>query len=206
MNINYFQMENISLIQPTQPKTMIVTRLTKYLLLFSFGVISFKTFGQMGDTSKMSSLMVYGDDFMFTVKEPGGWIGDIDNAEKYYSNIIFYKSKADIDNGGALIQVYNFKKTDEETHNDLEYDIKSYRDKYANLKEKDLSVSHKEYKCYSKTVYVENNFYQYLVYVNPGAKYKSGLSVAMNISKRPATEEELKAFNEIITSLVMLKG
>jgi hypothetical protein len=42
--------------------------------------------------------------------------------------------------------------------------------------------------------------------VNPGTKYKSGLSVSMNLSKRPATDDELKAFKEIVASLTMLKG
>jgi hypothetical protein len=154
----------------------------------------------------MNDLIVYGDDFIFSVKEPDGWTGDIDNAKQYYSNIIFYKSKEDLDKGGALIQVYNFSKQDEKTNKDLEYDVKGYKDKYKELKQKDLLVTHKEYKCYSKTVYVENDFYQYTVYVNPGTKYKSGLSVSMNLSKRPATDDELKAFKEIVASLTMLKG
>lgn len=178
----------------------------KFYFLLLFGLTTVGIFGQLADTTKMNSLMVYGDDFMFSVKEPDGWIGDIDNAKQYYSNIIFYKSKEDLDKGGALIQVYNFHKQDEKTEKDLEYDIKSYKDKYKNLKQQDLVVGHKEYKCYSKTVYVENDFYQYTVYVNTGTKYKSGISVSMNISRKPATEYELKAFKEIIASLTMFKG
>jgi len=181
-------------------------RLTTLILFFFFGLTSLNTFGQTSDTSKWKNLIVYGKDFSFGVKEPEGWKGDIDHAADYNSNIIFYKSKEDLDNGGALVQVYNFSKQDEKTEEDLKYDIKSYEDKYQDLKKEDLKVSHKEYKCYSKMVYVKNKFYQYTVYVNPGVKYKSGVSVAMNISKRPATEDELKAFREIIASLVMLKG
>lgn len=178
-------------------------RFARLILIIFLGLTSLGIFGQTTDAPQMSSLLVYGDGFKFAVKEPVGWKGDIDNAEKYYSNIIFYKSKEDIDNGGALIQVYIFNKQDEKTQKDLDYDINGYKDKYKNLKQQDLSTSHKEYKCYSKIVYVENDFYQYTVYVNPGVKYKNGLSVAMNISKKPATEEELKAFREIIASLTM---
>ena len=86
----------------------------------------------------------------------------------------------------------------------MEYDINGYKDKYSNLKTQDFLVTHKEYGCFSKLVYVENDFYQYIVYVNPGEKYKSRLSVAMNISKRPASEEEVNTFREIIASLIML--
>ena len=181
-------------------------KLIKLTSLFVCILLSFNIFGQTSDTTKMNSLMVYGDGFMFSVKEPDGWTGDIDLAKDYYSNIIFYKNKDELKNGGALIQVYNFHKQDEKTEEDLEYDIKGYKEKYKDSKQQNLEVTHKEYKCYSKLVYVEGDNYQYIVYVNPGKNYKSGLSAAMNISKRPATEEELKAFREIIASLVMFKG
>jgi len=39
----------------------------------------------------MSSLIVYGDGFMFSVKEPDGWNGDTDKAAEYYANIVFNK-------------------------------------------------------------------------------------------------------------------
>lgn len=156
--------------------------------------------------AKMNSLLVYGDGFMFSVKEPDGWEGNTEIAKKYSANIIFYMKTDAIKKAGALIQVYSFGKQDEKTENDLAYDIKEYKDKYKNLKSQVLLVSHKEYKCFSATVFVANDFYQYTAYINPGIKFKRGLSVAMNIPKRPATEGELKAFREIIASLIMLKG
>jgi hypothetical protein len=125
-----------------------------FYFLILFVLATNVIFGQISDTTKMNGLIIYGDGFIFSVKEPDGWTGDIDNAKQYYSNIIFYKSKEDLDKGGVLIQVYNFSKQDEKTNKDLEYDVKSYKDKYKELKQQDLLVTHKEYKCYSKTVYV----------------------------------------------------
>jgi hypothetical protein len=181
-------------------------KLLKILVLFVFDLTTMTCLGQTKDTSKMDVLMVYGDSFMFSVKEPSGWTGDTKIAAKYYSNIVFYKSKSDFKNGGALIQVLNFNKQDEQTENDLIYDINSYKKDYKNLLEQELIVEHKDYKCFSKLIYVADNFYQYIVYINPGQKFKSGITVSMNISKRPATEDELKAFREIISSLIMTKG
>ena len=181
-------------------------KIPNFILVFIFGLTSFNLFGQTSDSSNWKHLVVYGDEFIFGVKEPDNWLGDIDNAKKYQANIIFYKSKVDFENGGVLIQVYSFRKQDEKTEDDLEYDIKSYKEKYKDLKEQTFLVSHKNYKCYSKMVYVENVFYQYTVYINPGLKYKRGLSVAMNIQFLPATDEQLKAFREIISSLLMMKG
>ena len=180
----------------------------------TFGIIIFvvfcltimSCFGQSKDNQKMDALLVYGDSFIFSIKEPRGWTGDTEIAHKFYSNIVFYKSIADFNKGGALVQVYNYKKQNEKTENDLNDDIKGYKKDYSNLIEQELIVDHKDYKCFSKLIYVPDKFYQYIVYVNPGLKYKSGISVSMNISKRIATEEELKAFREIISSLVMMKG
>ena len=150
--------------------------------------------------------MVYGNDFIFSLKEPTGWIGDIKIARQYYANIVFYKTKEDLKNGGVFIQVFSFKKQDENTEGDLEYDIKGYKDRYPDLKQQDLVVNHNVYKCFSKCVFVDKKFYQYTVYVNPGPKYKKGVSFSMNIQKRQATDNELQAFSQIIASLIMLKG
>ncbi len=178
----------------------------KKLLTISILLIySINHFGQTPDSIKMNSLIVYGDDFTFMVKEPDNWIGDIDNASKYYSNIIFYKSLEDLNSGGTLIQVLVFKKHDENTIEDLKYDVNSNKEKYKNLEEKELIVKHENFKCFSKLVYKENNFYQYISYINPGEKFKNGLSVSMNISKREATEKELQAYKSIIESLWFIK-
>ena len=183
-----------------------MNKLFKIFVLFVLSLTTMTSFGQTKDTSKMEVLMVYGDSFIFSIKEPNGWIGDTKMAKKYYSKIVFYTSISDFNNGGALIQVLNFYKQDEQTENDLIYDINSYKKDYKNLLEQELMVEHKDYKCFSKLIYVTNSFYQYIVYVNPGQKYKSGITVSMNISKRPAREDELKAFREIVSSLIMIKG
>lgn len=178
----------------------------KILTLGFMGLISFNSFGQTNEPSTMDNIIVTGDDFIFSIKEPYGWIGDTDIAKDFFSDIVFYISKDDLNKGGAVVQVYSFNKQDENTEKDLEYDIKNYKDNYQNLKQQDLLVSHNTYTCYSKLVYVDKSFYQYIVYVNPGPKYKSGVSIAMNISDRPATEQELQVFKQIISSLTMLKG
>lgn len=178
----------------------------KILTLLVIVLISKDSLGQSVESSKKDNLIIYGEGFIFSVKEPNGWTGDMDLAEEYDANIIFYKNIDEIKKGGAIIQVYCFGKQDEKTEKDLQADIKSYKDKYKNLKQQDFLVSHKAYKCFSKLVFVDNDFYQYIVYVNPGSKYQKGISIAMNISKRKATEQELQAFKEIISSLIMLKG
>jgi len=178
---------------------------TVFNIIWVFFIFSSNLFGQETDSTKMNTLMVYGDDFLFKVKEPDNWIGDIDNAAKYYSNIVFYKSIDDLNNGGALIQVLVFKKQDENTIEDLKYDLVNYKKKYKDLKIKDIQITHKDYQCFSKVVLMNGKFTQYISYINPGEEYKNGFSVSMNIQKREANINELDAFKKIIESLQMIK-
>jgi len=173
--------------------------MTKLAALFFGLFLSYSSFSQTKD----SSFLVFGDGFSFSVKEPKGWTGDIESAKKYEANIIFYKDKTELESGGAIIQILAFTKQDEQTNKDLEADITSYKRDYPKAKLQNFDANHKEYKCFSKIVYVDKSFYQYIVYVNGGTKYKTGLSVAMNISKRPATPDELKSYLDIVTSLTI---
>lgn len=180
----------------------------KNIFFFLFWV--FFLFGDIGQDvfcKEIDSLMVYGEDFTFFVDEPEEWQGDIKRAKEYKCNIIFYKSWNDLQQGGPVVQVTVYTKKDEDILKDLLYDISQYRKSYSNLKEKEedgLKNVHKKYQFVSKLVFVENSFFQYIVYLNPGTSFKDGLSVAMNIAKRPATKDELRAFKKIISSLEIL--
>jgi hypothetical protein len=46
--------------------------------------LSFSIFAQQ----KLDQLLVYGDNFLFSVKEPSGWKGDTASAEKFQSNVV----------------------------------------------------------------------------------------------------------------------
>lgn len=154
----------------------------------------------------MDNLIISGEGFSYSVKEPQDWIADTDNAPKYESNIVFYNNEKELKNGGALIQVYAFSKQDENTIEDLKYDIASYKKQYPALKEQNFETSHKEYKTFSKLVYVDKKFFQYITYINPGDKFHKGISMAMHIENRPATENELAAYRQIVNSVIMLIG
>lgn len=152
------------------------------------------------------ALMVYGDGFMYSVKAPKGWKGDTAVSNEFYANIIFYEIEQDPVLEKVVIQVYTFKKENESLKEDLNGDIMNYREEHKKLEEQDFSISHSGYKCYSKLVFVKDNFYQYLVYVDPGKKYQSGVSISMNTRNRKAKESELKALRKIVASLSMIKG
>lgn len=153
--------------------------------------------------SKAESLIIYGDGFSFSVSEPQGWHGDIDMAKTYHANVVFYPVNTD-PGKAPLVQVALFHKQDEKTADDLAYDVKSYEDRYPGLHLEEFHADHNDYKTFAALVHVKDDFYQYICYVNAGERYSSGFSVAMNIQKRAATEDELKAYRGIISSLWMM--
>lgn len=176
---------------------------SKIIFTSFFLLSSFLLFAQTKDTA--DNIIIYGDSFLFSIHEPAGWNGDVDNAKNYNANIIFYKTKEDFKKGGTAIQVLTYKKTDEEVDKDLEQDISTIKEKNHDLKQQNIDVYSKSNTCFSKLFYVENTFYQYIAYINPGTQFHNAFSVSMNIPKRAATKEELSAFKEIISTLVVFK-
>jgi hypothetical protein len=178
----------------------------KLFVIFIFGlIIVLSCFGQSGDVPKKDHFIVTGTDFKFSVKTPEGWIGENKNSTKYFAHIIYFRTPLDTINGNALIRIYCSEKVTNDVREDLTYTSNNYKAEIPELKEKDFEVYHIEYKCYSKMFYLENNLYDYMVFIDPGKEFKHKISIDMMLTK-PATIDELFAFREIAVSIKMLKG
>jgi len=150
----------------------------------------------------MDKLIVHGKNFAFAVKEPKGWLGDIDNAYRFKANIIFYpKNKVRPD---TIVRIRVNQKVDENTAEDLKYDMEQYRKKFEDIQFRDLNVSNRVHEVFPKLFYMPDKFYAYVTYINPGLGKKMIFSVAMNIQKRVATEEEFKAYSAIVESIWLM--
>jgi len=107
-------------------------------------VISLLT-GAMGNaqqTQKLTDLVVYGEGFCFGVKEPDGWRGDTDKvASKYQVNVVFLPSELSAGND-LTIRVRVNRKVDENTIEDLNYDLQGYRKDYPSAQFSDLNITH----------------------------------------------------------------
>lgn len=158
------------------------------------------------EQERLDRLIVYGDGFAFGVKEPAGWSGDTENAAKVHANIVFYRSSETLERAAVVIRVRVGKKTDENTAEDLAYDMKGYKAKFPAVQFIDLDIPHPLYPVFAKVVSVPQKFYEYVAYVNPGKGVPKLLSVSMSKSKQPASEEEVATFREVVASLVMLSG
>ena len=147
-------------------------------------------------------LIVYGDGFSFVVSEPANWTGDSSNAIKLNANIIFYTKQRS--ENPAIIRVRVNSKLDENTNEDLNYDMEQYKTKYPEINFKNISVTHPRYSVYPKLFYIPNDFYEYVTYINPGPDFNKMFSVSMNIQKREATEDEFNAYKKVIESLLFI--
>jgi len=183
------------------------------LMVFLIGFFSFGCFPSYGQNpapdpgksaveKKMDGLLVYGDDFLFSVKEPDKWNSDIDEvARHYYSNIIFIPGNKSSRAAHVNIRIrVNHKETTDPSQ-DMQTDMTGYRNRYPKVKFSDLAVSHPTYKISTKLFYIENDFYEYVVYVDPGPGVNMNFSVSMSKNSTPATPDEMKAFKEILESL-----
>jgi hypothetical protein len=153
---------------------------------------------------KMDRLIVYGNGFMFGVKEPDGWHGDTEGAARFQANILFYPAGRALGRDDPLIRVGIYDKKDENTAADLEADMTSYRKAHPDVRFEDLDAPHPQYATYPKLFAAQGRFYEYVVYVNPGKGFQYLFSVALSTGKRPATEAELEAFRTVTGSLLAM--
>jgi len=155
-------------------------------------------------TDRRDDILVQGENFSISVKEPMGWKGD-SNASAGHGNLVFYRENEDLQNAKAVIRVLVANKTDENTIEDLKYDMESYRKQYPKVQFKDISVKHPEYGVYPKLFYVNTNFSEYVAYLNPGKQYPYLICVSMHLKKNEASKEDIEAYSSVIESLKALK-
>ena len=156
--------------------------------------------------AKLDSLLVYGEGFVFSVKEPTGWEGDTEHASTYQANMLVYRESSTWQQPDSLVRIRISDKVDEHVENDLAADMDGYKKDFTNVQFKNFSTPHPIYRTCSKLIFVPGQFYEYVAYVNPGPSSALMFSVAMNKHSGEATNEELLAFHNVISSLVMLKA
>jgi len=150
----------------------------------------------------MHGLLIYGQGFSFLASEPEGWDTDTEQqAREYRVNAIFFPHAKTSRSHHVSIRVRLNRKTTEDPDEDMATDVKDYKKQYPSTKFATLDVRHPDYKTSAKLFYTENDFYEYVAYLNPGPQCKFMFSVAMSKEKQPATQEELAAFSHVLNSL-----
>ncbi len=163
--------------------------------------LSFSSFAQQ----KLDQLLVYGDNFLFSVKEPAGWKGDTASAEQFQSNVVLHEATQPPESLTGLIRVRLNDKTDENISADMKDDIRSYKAQYPKIQFKGIAIRNPAYPAIAKVFYIPGQFYEYVTYMNPGRGKPFIFSVSMNSQESEATAKQLGAYESTLASLKLLK-
>jgi len=154
---------------------------------------------------KLDQLLVHGDNFLFSVKEPDGWKGDTTGAETFQSNVVLHEASQATKSPSGLIRVRLNDKTDENISADMKDDIRSYKTQYPKIQFKDIAIRNPGYPAIAKVFYIPGQFYEYVAYMNPGRGKPFIFSVAMNTQKSEATAKQLGAYESTLASLKRMR-
>jgi hypothetical protein len=157
--------------------------------------------GAAEEERKPGPLVVYGDDFMFAIKEPEGWTADIENAPKLSAGVVLYRAAETFEKHEVLIAIRVAKKVDEKTADDLAHEMKEFRKLYPDVEFKELKTPHPSYKSHAKTFAIPKSRYDYVAFLNPGPVTPYLFSVTMYTMKKRADKRELKIYKDVIKSL-----
>jgi hypothetical protein len=147
-------------------------------------------------------LIISGQGFVFLASEPEGWDTDTGKAAREYGvNAIFFPRAQLSRSHHVTIRVRLNQKTTEDPNEDMRGDVDGYKKQYPSTEFADLDFKHPKYKTCAKLFYTQDDFYEYVAYLNPGPQYKFMFSVALSKEKRAATREELAAFSHVLRSL-----
>jgi hypothetical protein len=189
------------------PRAIVVLAMLVLAGLTGFDASEASLVAQHGSSThkRLDQLLVYGDGFVFSVKEPIGWVGDTETAAQIDANLLLHETSQPHESTSGLIRIRVNDKVDENTNADMEADIRDYRTQYPEVKFKDIPAKAGRYLCLAKVFYVPGEFYEYVAYINPGLGKPILFSVSMNTGKSEASTAELSAYESVLQSLTLLK-
>jgi len=150
-------------------------------------------------TSK--GIVLYGQNFSFSVREPDRWISDsADGAKQVQANIIFFRRPADGRSVRPPIITLNaVPKSDASAQGHLKSDMNRFRAQVPGTTFKDFQVDHPRYQTASKIFVVQGKEHNYVTLVYSDGK--TGLSISMRLPEGPADADTLAAYRDVVKSL-----
>jgi hypothetical protein len=153
---------------------------------------------------KLNSLIVMFTGGTFGVREPSGWTGDTTNAGEVSANVIFFPKSEGWPKTRAFIYVQVSDQKGEDLPADLASDKANYKKRYPKIVFKDISVAHSKYSTIASGFFLPGEFTEYVVYISPGKTKRVKFAAILNVTGREATDQELAALREVVSSLVLL--
>ncbi|HEV2852023.1 MAG TPA: hypothetical protein VHC97_04390 [Thermoanaerobaculia bacterium] len=148
-------------------------------------------------------LVIPGQGFSFSVRQPDGWQADEQAMKKYQASLAFAPKSEDGREPDVTIVVRAIRKLNENVALSLETDKQAYRQKEPAVQFAPLDVKHPLYATFPQLFSKPGEFYVYTTYLNPKG-FMTYFSVVMPKKKSAATPRELAAYKEVLESLRIL--
>jgi len=148
----------------------------------------------------LKSLMVYGRDWIFAVREPDGWLGDTGScAADEGVNILFLPAGKTMGTSDVNVSIVVWQKTDDDLGQDLAIDMQRYKKQYPKIRFSDFSAHDDCCTTWSKVYYYAGR-QDWTVYVNPGRGYKWYAVISLETQTGTPSTAELAALREIVAT------
>lgn len=133
------------------------------------------------------------------IAEPANWAPA--TVKDIPVDLIFFPKATVGDVSKAHIRVLAFKKSSDNTQEDLEADIAGYRKRFKTVRFEDFAVSHPTFRLFPKKFVLPGEMYEFVTYVNPGPTTTHAFTVSLVKAKKDVSPGELKTYLDLVKSL-----
>jgi hypothetical protein len=123
----------------------------------------------------MKGLIINGEGFVFTIKEPDGWTVNIEDAQKKGLNAYFAIDGYSYKNTPGLIYIRVMDKQGLTVEQHLKADMDKFSQDDKSVAFKEFAVTSISYHYASKNYLIGSRHCDYLCYIDPGEKYHTYL-------------------------------
>jgi len=156
-------------------------------------------------SSQMDQLLIYGNGWMFNVKEPKGWIGHTEDAYRYRVNIYFCLGKKSFDKSPVVMHISVNNKRGETLQQKMDSDVADYKKQHKKLELQEFPISEPAYKVLSKKYSYDDKTTDYVCFLDPDEDSPLYMVLVLNGPKEETPKYE-KDFLSLIRSFSWLGG
>ena len=144
--------------------------------------------------------------YMYVVKPPAGWVGDMKNASEYQCDILIYPQSGKVTQDTPIVTIALWPKEQSvSVATELHNDMARWSKRYPNTSFQDFAVARKGFQSYAKIYFVPGVYTDYVAYLDPGAQLPYYFIVSLQPGHRPKADDfELGALTAIVKSLTPL--
>lgn len=156
-------------------------------------------------SSQMDHLLIFGDGWMFNVKEPTGWTGHTEDAYRYRVNAYFCLGKKSFNKSPVVMHITINSKRGDTLQQIINSDIADYKKRHKKLELQEFPISELGYEVLSKKYSYDENTIDYVCILDPNKDSPFYLVFVLNGPKEESPQYE-KDFLSLIRSFSWLGG